>query len=75
MQVRFRHLCLIAMSVYPVVLLMHIIIVILQSSTLVIMVLNVSTKANDLASSLLLVWHGLFLMNLSGTRLRVLCQN
>ena len=75
MQARFRHLCLIAMSVYPVVSLMHIIIVILQSSTLVIMVLNAFIKVNDLASSLLLVWHGLFLMNLFGTRLKVLCQN
>ena len=75
MQARFRHLCLTAMSVYRGVSLMHIIIVILQSSTLVIMVLNAFIKVNDLASSLLLVWHGLFLMNLFGTRLKVLCQN
>ena len=68
---RFRHLCLTAMSVYRGVSLMHIIIVILQSSTSVIMVPNASIKVNGSVSSLLPVWHGLFLMSLFGIHLKM----
>ena len=56
---------------HGVVSLMHIIIVILQSSTSVIMVPNASIKVNGSVSSLLPVWHGLFLMSLFGIHLKM----
>ena len=49
----------------------RLIIVILQSSTSVIMVPNASIKVNGSVSSLLPVWHGLFLMSLFGIHLKM----